>query len=188
MDDAVLFLIGKLSIMALTREQKEQAISSMDQEIAAATSVVFVSFDALTIVDVNELRDKLFESGSRMRVMPKRLLRLVMQQRGLEFDPTTHTGQMAVIWGSDAVAPAKVLYEFAKSHENLQLLAGSLEGETISLEQVKSLAQLPSKQELLGQLVGVLAGPMRGFASVLSGVPRNMVYVLSAIQEQKDKG
>lgn len=173
--------------MALTRQQKEKTVADIEQNVADATSVVFMAYDGLSISDVNELRDKLFEGGSRMQVIPKRLLRIAMQNQKREFDPTQHEGQVAVIWGSDAVAPAKVIYEFAEDKDNIQLLSGVLENEEITVEQVASLAKLPTREQLLGQLVGVLAGPARGFVTVLSGVPRNMVYVLQAIKDQKEE-
>lgn len=173
--------------MALTRQQKETTIADVEKNVAEATSVVFVSYDGLKLADVNELRDKLFESGCRMQVIPKRLLAIAMKNQKRSFTPSEHEGQMAVIWGDDAVAPSKVLYEFAKEREEISLLAGVLEDEDISLEQVTSLAQLPSREQLIGQLLSVLAGPSRGFVTVLSGVPRNMVYVLQAIKDQKDE-
>lgn len=157
----------------------------MQDAVSHATSVVFVSFDGLTVDDVTELRGKLFAEGMRMRVVPKRLLRIVMKNTNLDFDPKAHEGQIAVVWGADPVAPAKVLHDFAKTHEAITLTAGVLAKNMLTREQVVALAQLPSRDQLLGQLVGVLAGPMRGLAVVLSGVPRATVYVLSAIRDQK---
>jgi large subunit ribosomal protein L10 len=174
--------------MPLTRIQKEQAVKEVSEALPAATSVVFVGFDGLTVTDVTELRDKLYASGGRMRVMPKRLLAIALKNAKIEFDPGTHDGQMAVVWGTDVVTPAKIMYDFAKQKKDtLRLLAGVLEGNTLSLEQVTSLAQLPSREQLLAQLVGVLAGPMRGLVSVMSGVPRSLVYVLQAVKDQKVK-
>ncbi len=171
--------------MALTRQQKEQTVEQAEQAIKSATSVVFMAFDGLTITQVNELRSKLFAEGASMRVMPKRLLRLVVKNVNIDFDPQIHVGQVALIWGNDAVAPAKVLQAFAKANNNIQLLAGALEGATLSLDQVNALAALPTREQLLGQLVGVLSGPVRGLATVLSGVQRQIVYVLTAIAEKK---
>jgi large subunit ribosomal protein L10 len=171
--------------MPLTRQQKEKTVSHMSENISGATSVVFLSFNGLSLADMNEVRDKLFAAGCSLRVVPKRLLALVMHQTKFDFKPISHQGQLAVIWGPDAVTPAKVVYEFAKDREQLELLAGTLEGELISFEQVQELAQLPSGDELLARLVGALAGPMRGLAGVLSGLPRATVYVLKAIADQK---
>lgn len=173
--------------MALTRQQKEQQVQEVSQHVSEATSAVFVAFDGITLADMMSLRDKLHEASCRMRVVPKRLLKLAMEQSKLGFDPTQSEGQIAVIWGEDAVTPAKVLHEFVKEQEEkMRLISGVLEGNVLSIEQTVALAKLPSKEQLLGQLVSVLAGPMRGFAGVLSGVPRSAVYVLQAIKDQKD--
>lgn len=171
--------------MPLTRQQKEQIVQEVGDNINAATSVVFVAYDGLTVPDVNELRDKLHASGSRMRVMPKRLLKLVLTNTKLDWDPISQEGQIAVIWGSDTVAPAKVMYEFAKGKETIRLLAGALEKNMLSLEEVTSLAQLPGRQELLAMLVGTLAGPMSGLVRVFSGTQRQVVYVLQAVKDKK---
>lgn len=174
--------------MALTRQQKEQTVQTVHDHVAAATSVVFVAFDGVTLADMSAVRDKLHEAGCGMRVVPKRLLMLAIKDQKLTFDPKKHADQVAVVWGADAVSPAKIISEFAKAHqEQMRLLSGVLEGKEVSLEQVVALASLPSREQLLAQLVGVLAGPMRGFVGVLSGVPRAAVYVLQAIKEQKEK-
>lgn len=177
---------GLFVFMPLTRIQKEQAVKEINEALPAATSVVFVGFSGLTVTDVNELRSKLYASGGRMRIMSKRLLALALKNSKIDYDPATHDGQMAVVWGSDIVAPAKIMYDFAQQKKDvLRLLAGVLEGNTLSLEEVTSLAQLPGREQLLAQLVGVLASPMRGLVSVMSGVPRSFVYVLQSIKDQK---
>lgn len=179
---------GLFVFMPLTRTQKEQAVQEVSDALPAATSVVFVGFSGLTVTDVNELRDKLYASGGRMRIVPKRLLKIALKNAHIDYDPSSHDGQMAVVWGTDVVTPAKIMYEFAKQKKDvMRLLAGALEGQTLTLEQVTSLAQLPSREQLLAQLVGVLAGPMRGLVSVMSGVPRSLVYVLQATKEHKEK-
>ena len=173
--------------MALTREQKEQTVADATAALTSAMSYVFVAYDALTVPDVEELRGKMAEAGVSLRVLPKRLLRLVLQQVKLDFDPTAHEGQMAVAWSDDLVAPAKVLAAFVKTHENVRMVAGAMEGTFLSMEEVKAVALLPSREELLARLVGSLAAPMTGLARVLSGVQRSAVYVLVAIREQKEK-
>ncbi len=172
--------------MALTREQKEQTVTETTEALSGAVSYVFVSYDALTVADVEDLRVKMGEADVSLRVLPKRLLKIVCQNVELPFDPTTTEGQLAVAWSSDAVAPAKILNEFIEDHDNLQLVAGAMEGSLLSLEEVKALAKLPSREELLAKLVGTLAGPMSGTVRVFSGVQRSAVYVLTAIKEQKE--
>ncbi len=171
--------------MPLTRQQKEQRVAEMKDVLGSAALVVVMSFDALTVADVTDLRERLAETDSFMRVVPKRLLRLAIQGSKVDFDPLQHKEQLAVVWGSDASAPAKAVYNFAKEHETVQLLTGLVEGRTLSADEVIALAQLPSRQELLAQLVGVLAGPLRSFVSVLSGIPRSFVQALQAVADQK---
>lgn len=171
--------------MPLTKEKKQAVVQEVEAAIKDASGVVFMSFDGLTIAEVNELRTLLFAEGVAMRVMPKRLLRIVLKQRDLNFDPLTVEGQMAVVWGKDPMAPSKVVYGFAKTHPHITLSAGVLEGNVLNGEEVLALAKLPSREQLLTQLVGVLAGPARGLVSVLSGVQRQTVYVLTAIKDKK---
>ena len=181
--------------MALTREQKETRVKETAETLSSAVSVVFVTYDALQLADMNALRDQLFEAGVSMRVIPKRLAKIALENAELNFDPTAQEGQLALVWGDDVVSPAKVLAGFAKDHEQLQLVGGVMdpssakasEGKVeLTAEQVVQLSTMPSKEELLAKLVGTLAGPISGFQSVLSGVPRNAVYVLSAIKDQKE--
>lgn len=173
--------------MSLTRQQKEQRVAEVGAELTKAMSVVFMSYDGMTVDEAEELRDALFAEKSTMRVVPKRLLRLALQQAKIDFDPTQVEGQVAIISGQDAVAPAKVLYTFAKAHQAIKMLAGSLEGKVLSFEEVQSLAQLPSRQELLAKFVYVLAGPVRGLQTVLTGAQRDLVYALKAIAEEKQE-
>lgn len=180
--------------MALTREQKEQKVKQASTAMAGAVSIVFMTYDALQIVDMNELRDLLHQAGVKMKVLPKRLLRIALQESKLDFDPMAHAGQMAIVWGDDAVAPAKALADFAKQHEQVHLAAGVMDPSSannkldkviLTAVEVAQLAKLPTREQLLGMLVSTIAGPMRGLASVLAGVPKSMVYVLQAAAEAK---
>ena len=174
--------------MALTRQHKEEQVQSVAQSVGEATAAVFIAFNGVSLADMTDLRDKLHAAGCHMRVVPKRLLKLALQNAKLDFDPTTAEGQVAVAWGKDAVAPAKVLHEFVKTQKDaMRLIAGSLEGEVLSLDRVMALALLPSRDQMLAQLVSVLSGPVRGFVQVLSGVPASAVYVLQAVKDQKEK-
>ena len=92
---------------------------------------------------------------------------------------------VAVSYG-DPVAPAKVLTKFGKDYPALELKAGVLGGKAIDVEGIKALSKLPSREELLSQLLSVFNGPARSFVSVLSGVPRSFLGVLNAIKEQKE--
>lgn len=86
---------------------------------------------------------------------------------------------------NDYAAPAKILTEFAKDHKKLELKAGILDGKVIDLDSVKDLANLPSREELLGKVAGMLQAPVRGLVTVLSGPLRNFAYAVEAVRKQK---
>ncbi|MBW2654583.1 MAG: 50S ribosomal protein L10, partial [Deltaproteobacteria bacterium] len=86
----------------------------------------------------------------------------------------------------DPVAPARILVDFSKSNEKLEIKAGTFSGKLLNLEEIKQLATMPSKQELLGKLVYTLNAVPTSFVNVLSGVPRSFVNVLNAIKDQKE--
>jgi large subunit ribosomal protein L10 len=172
--------------MPLTRQQKEERVAQTTNDLKEAVSCVFMGYDGLNVTDLEELRGLLYEQGARLRVLPKRLLRLVMKNIALDFDPTQVAGQIAVVWGNDAIAPAKVIHTFArKRSEIMWIVAGAMAGTLLEQKQVIALAQLPGREQLLGQLLNVISSPMRGLIVTLSGVQRNFVYALKAIAEKK---
>lgn len=172
--------------MSLTRQQKEDRVNTTTSDLKGAVSCVFMAYDGLNVTDMEDLRGQLHAQGARLRVLPKRLLRLVMQNIALDFDPTQVTGQIAVAWGNDPVAPAKILHEFSKTRATImRLVAGVMDGALLEQPQVIALAQLPSLDQLREQLLSVLAGPARGLVVTLSGVQRKFVYALKAVADKK---
>lgn len=171
--------------MPLTRQQKEAVVAEASEALSAAVAYVFVAFDALTVSDSEELREQMAAAGVQLRVLPKRLLSIALKQLNIAFDPREHDGQLAVAWSADPVAPAKILATFIKTRENVRMVSGVMDGALLSAAEVQALALLPSRHELLGILAGTLAAPMSGLVRVLSGVPRSMVYVLTAVKDQK---
>lgn len=172
--------------MPLTRKQKEDVIAEAQDAIGSANSMVMVAYNGLSVEESNELRNNLAELGGRIRVMPKRLLKIVFDNTGFDIDPIEMEGQIALAWADDPVAPAKVLNDFAKKNDGkVKLMAGSLEGNVLTMSEVQSLASLPTREQLLGQLVSVIAGPLQGTVRVLLGAQTNMVYVLQAIADKK---
>lgn len=158
----------------------------MAKQLREAASCVFVAYNGLSVTDMEELRDQLYEQGARLRVFPKRLFRLVLKSINLDFDPTQIAGQIAVAWGGDVITPAKVLHEFAKTRADaIRLVGGAMEGALLSQTHVMALAQLLGKDQVRSQLVSVLTGPLRGLVMTLSGVQRNFVCALQALVDKK---
>lgn len=175
--------------MAKTRIQKATMLRDIETKLGDSKSVVFARFNGLLAVDSRELKRKIKAEGGECYIAKKTLLEKALSAKGIEgFNAKSSVdGQLAVIFGyNDEVAPAKVTSEFVKSTEGkIEFAGGMLEGKIIDKNQVAALSKLPSKQELLGRLVGTLNAPISGFVNTLAGVPRGFVHVLSAISEKK---
>jgi large subunit ribosomal protein L10 len=173
--------------MPQTRQQKEEKVQKLTKYLEGATSAAIVAFDKITVGEMNELRTNLAQQKTRLQVIPKRLMRLIVKTLKLSYDPTEEEGQMAVAWGNDAVAPAKTLYTFIAKHPTMNLVAGILEGKFLNQSEIVSLAKLPGREELLGALLSVVTGPVRGLQAVLTGAQLKFVYGLKAVADHKQK-
>ncbi len=172
--------------MAKTRQQKEEAVQGLATSIKDAKAAVFANFQGLKVSESEELRGKCRENNISYVATKKTLLGRALKEAGLEVDTKTFEGGVATILGQDdEVAPAQIIADFAKDHELVTIFGGVLEGEFIDAAKVTELSKLPSKQQLLGQLVGTLNAPVSGFVNVLAGNMRGLVNVLNGIKESK---
>ena len=129
---------------------------------------------------------KAHEAGVEYRVVKNTLLRLASKGTGSECLVEHLQGPTAIaISQKDPVAPAKILSEFAKDSKVFELKIGALGGKLISLEEIKALAALPSREVMLGKMLGSLSAPATNLVGVMAAVPRSMVQVLAAIRDQK---
>lgn len=172
--------------MSKTRQQKEAALSVLEADLDHK-GVVFFSYAGLKVVELEELRKKLRAEASTVIVAKRNLLLLATKHKGYSDLDADLPGAIAVAVGDDEVAPAKIVAEFGKAHESVQLFGGILEHAFVNATAVKQLATLPSKQQLLGQVVGCLNAPISGFVNVCAGTMRGLLNVLQARQEQQAK-
>ena len=167
-------------------QAKEPVVQDIKVKLEASQGAVLADYRGLNVAEVTELRNKLREAGVEFKVVKNTLTRIAAHQIGLEgLDPYLE-GPTAIAFGADdPVAPAKILSEFAKTHKDLELKAGVLEGKVIDLEGIKALANLPAREVLLAKVLGGMQAPMYGFAGVLQGTLRSLVYALNAVREKK---
>jgi len=173
--------------MAKTRQQKEIALKDLSEKLGTAKSSVFVNFDGLKVKEIEELRKKCRGEKVDYIVAKKTLMKLGFKQAGInDVDPKTFSKGIATVLSyEDEVAPARIIQDYAKGHEALYAIGGILEGKFVGREKVIELAKLPSRLELVAKVVGSIKAPITGFVNVLSGNLRNLVYVLSAIKDNK---
>lgn len=170
----------------MNRDSKEQVVSELADKLAAAKATFLADYRGLNVEQVTKLRVELRQAGVDYRVAKNTLLRLAAKGTGSECLEGFLAGPTAIaIAGDDPVAPAKILSEFAKANNKFELKGGALDGKVLSVEDIKALADLPSREVLLGKLLGSMSAPASNFVGVLAAVPRSLVQVLAAIQEKK---
>lgn len=172
--------------MALTRKKKEELVELLAQKIKDSKAIVFADYSGLTVEEITEIRRGLRKEGSEMKVIKQNLFRIAANQAGAEIDDTVLKNHpVAYVFGSDEVAPAKTIHEFSKKYEKLEMVGGALNGKTISMQELKTLALMPSREEMYAKIVGSLASPLRGLANVLQGNLRGLVSVISQYADSK---
>lgn len=152
-------------------ETKKVQVQEIAEKFQAAASVVVVDYRGLTVAQVTELRKQLREAGVEFKVYKNTLTRRATEIVGVAGINEFLTGPNAVAFSNeDVIAPAKIINEFAKKNEALEIKAGIIEGNVSSAEDVKALAELPSREGLLSMLLSVLQAPVRNFALATKAV------------------
>ncbi|HZX47300.1 MAG TPA: 50S ribosomal protein L10 [Clostridia bacterium] len=165
---------------------KQQVVNEIKEKFQRAEAVVLVDYRGLNVAEATELRKRFREAGADYKVYKNTLMTRALTELGMEELIPYLTGPNAVALGyDDPVVPAKIISEFAKDHEKLEIKAGMISRKVIGAEGIKSLASLPSKEVLVAQVLGGLNAPITGFVNVLQGNIRNLVYALNAIAEKK---
>ncbi|MGE7998203.1 50S ribosomal protein L10 [Lysinibacillus sp. NPDC093190] len=157
--------------MSKVIENKQAQVQEITEKFQNAASVVVVDYRGLNVAQVTELRKQLREAGVEFKVYKNTLTRRATEAVGLEGINDVLVGPNAIAFSNeDVVAPAKIINEFAKQNEALEIKAGIIEGTISSVEDVKALAELPSREGLLSMLLSVLQAPVRNFALATKAV------------------
>jgi len=169
--------------MAISRDKKQSLVSELAELFGTAKMTAYARYDGLSVADLQTLRRAARENGVTIKVVKNRLVRVAMQQTDALKNTETGamTGQLVYAFSSeDEVAPAQVLATFAKTHEALKLTgAFSAEGKSLDTAEVQALATLPSKNELIAQVMATLASPVN---DVLSGLSGNLHALLDGVE------
>nr|MCX6720388.1 50S ribosomal protein L10 [Candidatus Staskawiczbacteria bacterium] len=163
--------------MALNKEQKTKQIDSIKESVAKQKSVIFVDFAKVPSKEMFSLRKSLKEAGCKLKIAKKTLVRIAFGQSNISFwnkMKAVIPGQLALVFGiEDDIAPARIANQFSKTNENLKILGGIFEKRFIDREKVLVLANLPTRNELLGRLVGSIYSPVSSFVRVLNKISEN---------------
>ena len=168
-------------------ENKKQIVAQLKDKFGQAKLVILTDYKGLNVAAMNDLRAKLREAGIDYHVVKNTLLRRAAQDTDAAALIDSFTGPSAIAVSlDDPVAPAKVLAEFSKANEKLEIKAGVMEGKILDASSIKALASLPSREVLLAKLLSVLVAVPTGMVTVLNEIPAKFVRVLAAVRDQKE--
>lgn len=168
----------------MDRTEKEDLVASLHRTFNETAVVLVSHYSGLTVAEMGDLRSKMREAGAALKVAKNRLARLALAGTPYAGLNDLFTGPTAIAYAKDPVAAAKVAVTFAKTNPKLVLLGGGLGKQTLDAEGVKSLASLPSLDELRGKLLGLLNAPATRIAGVLQAPGGQVARVLAAYAEK----
>lgn len=171
----------------MARPEKVAVVEELTEKFKSSAAAIFTDYRGLDVKAITELRRRLRESGVEYKVVKNTLTSLAAKAAEVEGVDALLGGPTAIAFNEkDPVAPAKVLSEFAKQNDALEIRGGILDGRVIEKSEVETLANLPSREELLATVLMRMQGPIYGLVYVLQGTMQSLVYALEAIRSQKE--
>ena|SRR5690625_1532744 len=158
-------------------EAKQQVVNEISEKFKQSEAAVLVDYRGLSVAEVTALRKELRDNNIDYKVYKNTLARRAIEGSDIEELKETLVGPTAIAFGTeDVVAPAKILHNFAKTHEALEVKSGVIQGKVATLDEIKELSTLPDYDGLVSMLLSVLQAPIR-----------NLAYATQAIADQKDE-
>ncbi|MBP9838421.1 MAG: 50S ribosomal protein L10 [Proteobacteria bacterium] len=174
--------------MAMNLQQKEVMTGELVEKFKNSQLAVLVGYQGITCAEIVSLRKKLKPSGAKFAVVKNTLARRAVKDTAADKLGDFFVGPTAVIWSDkDPVSPAKVIKEFAKENDKFQVKAGVLDDTILDAKGVDSLASLPSREELLGKLLGLLNAPATKLLQTLNAPASQVVRLLAAWRDEVEK-
>jgi large subunit ribosomal protein L10 len=172
----------------LDRSKKEHVVAELQEKLKDVKLAILADYSGLDVEKITALRNDLRKSGAEVRVIKNTLFKIAAQDTDYRLLDDYLVGPLAVIMNfDDVVEPTKALVNFAKKNEKLELKIGVMNGKSLTVEDIKTLSELPSREVLLGQFLSVLVSAQTSLVRVLSGVPRQFVQVLEAYRAKKEQ-
>lgn len=175
--------------MPKTKSEKQAVVKEIAENLKKSKMVVLSDFKGLKVKEITSLRRELSQNNSVCQVVKKTIMNLAFKEASFDYDANQLQGNIIGLSFDfdENLAPAKIITKFNKTHEALVILGGFLENTFVDAKQIKILASLPSREELLAKLVGSIQAPLSGFVSVLVGNLRGLARVLNGRREVLEK-
>ena len=167
--------------------KNQEMLANIKADLEGSSAVWIVDYCGLTVKEIQALRAQVREAGAGLNVYKNTLMRLALSESDLPTLDDLLEGPSAFVFaGGDVAAAAKVVKNFAKANDNLEIKGGLMEGAAVTAAEVEAIASLPSREELLAQIAGAISGVARGLAVALNGVPSGLAQVTKAVADQKE--
>jgi len=166
------------------RAQKEQVVEELGQIFESSGVVVVAHYEGLTVAEMQDLRAQMREVGGSVRVAKNKLAKIALEGRPCASIAEHLTGMTVLSYSEDPVAAAKVVVDYAKGNDKLQILGGSMGEDALDIAGVKAVAAMPSREELIASIVGCIGAPASNIAGAIGAPASNIASVLSTIEEK----
>jgi len=171
--------------LSLNLQQKQAVVAEVAKEIAGAQAIIMVENRGMVVAEMTKLRAKARDAGVYFRVVKNTLVRRAVADTPFAALSERMVGPLAYGIGTDPVAVAKVLNDFAKGHDKFVITGGAMPGHVMSAKDIAALAALPSRDELIARLLGTMQAPIVKFVRTLNEVPTKFVRCLAAVRDAK---
>jgi large subunit ribosomal protein L10 len=171
----------------MLRPEKENAVTEIAEKLSDSTGVYLADYKGLDVEEINDLRNQLREASVEFKVVKNTLARISVNNVGFEELLKYLDGPTAMAFClADPIIGAKILSEFQKKNNKLDLKACIFDGQVYDQDRIKEIAKLPGKEQILAQTVGTIAGPLRNMVNVIHALLSATVIVLDQIKKQKE--
>lgn len=183
---AALFFNNSITSQMITKQKKSEIIDNLKKEFQKSKLVMFANFHGLNVKLISDLRRSLRKTGAKYLVARKTLISKTLDVLNFGTNIPKLDGEVSITFAEDdAILPAKELDLFAKKNKTFKILGGIFENQYIGGDKITILANIPSREILLGQLVNIINSPRKGVVVALNGIMRNFASVLSEIAKKK---
>lgn len=171
----------------MLRKEKERIVAELQESLEGTKTAIFTDYRGLNVAEITLLRNQLRQASVKYRVVKNALIKLAFKNTDLEPLIDRISGPTALAFSyDDPISPAKILEKFSKNQPKLEIKGGIVEGRVVDQDGVKKLAEIPSREVLLGWLISVLGAGPTNLVTVLSANLQKLLQVLNAIRLQKE--
>ena len=170
----------------MDRAQKEKVVEELGQIFESSGVVVVSRYEGLTVAEMTDLRARARAADTQVRVAKNRLAKIALQGMGCESISSYLEGMTVLTYSEDPVAAAKVVEDFAKDNKKFEILGGTMGGEHLDRAGVEAVSKMPSRDELISQIVGCIGAPASNIAGAIGAPASNIASILSTIEEKAE--